>query len=143
MACGVFNDDKMKLIPNPACLQYFKSKAPDENMRTNLFVYQHMESKNFMLGSWVGGDIFMPILELGKEPLLNDDVVAAYTRYCHPESAQDLTEGLREAKSNQRRLDEDFQYNNRTERARQVRDELGIRVRDEDGCAFLPPGMFA
>ena len=141
MSSGVWNDNTMKLMPNPGCLHFFKSKAPDENMRTNLFVYQHMETNKFMLAQWLGGDVFIPILEMGDEPLLDDEIVANYMAYCYPNSRQDLVQGLRDAKNNQRRLDEDFQQNNREERARDLRDNYGYKMPDQDGCAFLPPEL--
>ena len=138
---GVYNDNDYKLIPNPACLHFFKSKAPDESMKTNLFVYQVVESGKFMLAKWIGGDVFFPVLELGLEPLLDDDIVDKFFRYCHPQSAMTIREGLKQAKDNQQQNNEELQDDKRTMRAKILRDEFHIKVPDEDGTCYLPIGL--
>ena len=138
---GVYNDKEYKLIPNPACLHFFKSKAPDESLKKNLFVYQHVESRKFMLAKWIGGDVFFPVLELGKEPLLNDDIVNAFFNYCHPQAAETVRQGLVKAKNNQLTNSEELENDKRTMRAQILRDEFKIKVSDEDGTAYLPTGL--
>lgn len=135
---GVFNDNQMKLIQNPACLHFFKSKAPDDDLKANLFIYQHQETKKFMLARWLGGDVFIPILDLGLEPTLDDAIVDQYFKYCHPQAAKTIGQGLRQAQDNQQSLNEDLENEKRTMRARILRDEFHIKVPDHDGTCYLP-----
>ncbi len=138
---GVFNDKEMKLIPNPACLHFFKSKSPDPDLTTNLFVYQHMKTNKFLLARWIGMNVFLPIVDLGLEPTLDDDIVASYFVYCHPQAAASIEEKLKQAKDYQNKNREELEDDKRTMRAKILRDEFNIKVPDEDGTCYLPPGL--
>jgi len=137
---GVFRDDEMQIIEHPGCLDYFRSHAPNEDLRTNLFVYRHMKSLKFMLARWIGGSVFLPILELGSAPVLNDEIVATYRAYCHPNSVKSPVEALREARDNEIHQSEEYEHEHRETHAKLLRDECGIKVPDHDGTAFLPVG---
>jgi hypothetical protein len=138
---GVFDDKQMKLIPNPACLHFFKSKAPDDQLRDNLFVYQHQETKKFIVAKWIGGDVFLPVVDLGLEPTLDDEIVQQYFVYCHPQAAMTIRQGLKQAKDNQQASSEDLEYEQRIMRAKILQDEFHIKVSDEDGTCYLPTGL--
>lgn len=137
---GVFRDDEMQIIEHPGCLDYFKSHASDTVLQDSLFVYRHLKSLKFMLARWIGQPVFLPILELGVEPILNDEIVAAYRAYCHPGSVPSAGTALREARDNEIRESEEYEHEHREMRAKLLRDECGIKVPDRDGTAFLPVG---
>jgi hypothetical protein len=138
---GVFNPAEMRMIPNPGCLHYFKSRAPD-TFKTDLFVYQHMRTKKFLLARWFADTVFDVILELADDLQLNDDIVTQYRNFCHPQSAPSLVKGLKEARNNHLQAEDDYEYEKRSIRAKLMRDEFGIKMPEDDGCVYLPPAIF-
>ena len=138
---GLWNSETMKQIQNPGCLHFFKQKAPDEDLRTNVFVYLLVKKNKFMVARWISDNLFLPIVELGSEPVLSDEVVAAYMLYCYPNAGPSVGVGLKEAHDNHIALEEEHEHEKRTIRAKILRDEFHVKVPDEDGCAHLPIGL--
>lgn len=138
---GVWDPNQMQMCENPGCLAFFKSHAPDATLRDTLFVYRHMKTLKYMLARWIGEPIFLPILELGAEPILTDDIVLRYRQYCHPELGKSVKEAIREAQDNQIRQCEESDDENRRNQARCMRDDFGIKVPDTDGRAYLPASV--
>ena len=137
---GVWNAECMKLLPGcPECLHWFRSKSSDETFRATLFVYQHMTSKKFMLGRWLREHhVFLPVMELGAEPKLTEEIVAKFLSIVRPAPEQTAAVALKEASDNQQRQDEDHDAENREIRAQLLRDECGIKTDDRDGRVFVP-----
>ena len=94
-----------------------------------------------MLARWIGQNVFLVILELGLEPTLDDEIVESYFTYCHPQAAKSIKDGLKTAKDNQVKNREELEDDKRTMRAKILRDEFHIKVPDEDGACYLPPGL--
>ena len=141
MPAGLWSDKKYKLIPNPGCLHFFKSKAPDEDLKINVFVYLNMKTNKFMVARWISMNMFIAILELGLEPTLDDDIVDSYLQYCYPKSTRSNRAAMKEAHDNQIEQEEELEYEHRTSRAKILRDEFHVKVPDEDGCAHLPAAL--
>ncbi len=142
---GVWKPDEMKLLPGcPECLRWFRSKASDETFRDTLFVYQHMKSGKFMLGRWLREyHVFLPVMELGLTPVLNDEIVGKFLSIVHPAREQTAGAAMKQAASNQSRQDEEHDAENREIRAEILRDEYGIKADDRHGGIFLPAGLLA
>jgi hypothetical protein len=140
---GVFDPNRMKLFPGAGCLQYFRSHAPNDDIRKGLFVYRHMDTEKFMLAWWIGQSVFIPILELGAEPVLNDEVVKRYRQYCHPQDAEQAEAALKKAHDNEISLVEEMEYKARETRAQMLRDYAGIKGLPEDGTIHLPEEVLA
>ena len=138
---GHWDDKKYRLIPNPGCMEFFRSRAPDEDLRTNVFVYQVVRKNEFVVARWISDDLFIPITSMGSNPVLNDEIVMAYLSYCYPERAPDMAKALKQAKDNQIDLEESHEQDKRETRAKILRDEFHIKVPDHDGTCHLPVGL--
>ena len=140
---GVWDPSCMKLMPKGVgCLDSFRAKACDDVLRATLFVYQHMKSGKYMLARWLmEHHVFLPILELGDEPLVSEDAMTRFRQYCYPQARESMTVAVQQAADNQRKLDEELEHDRRESRAKILRDENGIAVPDTDGRVFLPPGV--
>jgi hypothetical protein len=114
--------------------------------RDTLFLYQHMRTETFILARWLNEHhVFLPLLDLGAEPYLNDEIVAKFLAIVHPAPEQTAEVALQRAADNERRQAEALDNERKEVRAQMLRDECKIKVKrgDVDGTVFAPTGALS
>jgi hypothetical protein len=142
---GVWDPNRMQLVPGtPECLRWFRKNATNKTFGECLFLYRVIHKNLFMLGRWLAEyKVFLPVMEIGAAPVLNDDVVAEYLAIVRPRPEQTARVAIRQAADNQSRMDEDLRNERADIKAKLLRDECGIKADPEDGSIFLPPDVLA
>lgn len=142
---GVWDPNRMQLIQGtPECLRWFRKNATDKTFGECLFLYRVIHKNLFMLGRWLAErSVFLPVMEIGPEPVLNDEVVARYLSIVRPRPEQTAQVALKQAADNQSRMDEDFRNERAEIKAKLLRDECGIKADPDDGSIFLPADVLA
>ena len=136
-----FKPKDMEIIQGtPTCMEFFRSRAPTDEIRKSLFLYRHHTSKRFILGQWITKmGVFIPILEIGSS--LDDfgrDTCKRYMDLMYPEKAPQLVDGLKQAARNQEDMDEALLHDRIENKAKILKDEFGVSVHRENGTVLLP-----
>ncbi|MFH0981811.1 MAG: hypothetical protein V2A79_09760 [Planctomycetota bacterium] len=142
---GVYDPKLIELIPGvPEFLRWCRNRCgSDEVLRDSLFCYRHGRTGVFMLARWLCyRSVFLPILEIGPGfPNVGPETCAKFLSYLHPDPETTAGAALREAAYNARHEAENFDAKRKENRAKLLRDELGIKLRRPDGGVFAPTAV--